>query len=756
MATYPATYYESRYGSDALDWLGFDSDLPLISFENDGNGCAIVNYTKPPKELTLTLSGIANLIEPLCDETKKLLQPLRSLGHYDKIQIGIQSDLESFVCEVYRQYKPGDKKQPCYSPGAQPNSWQWRIPGSRIDTKGRLIAPTTDFTVILLGAMWGEERITFEDAAAQLIFQKLAIQWQLYIHTAAWQAEYKAFGTMPDLAKSFPDPVNADGSPRLDEAGQPIKAAEYQRVAAACGAAVPGYALFMKQGTGKTFVAIMVQDFLARKHKAEQIAKMAADPLYKPRPFRVLVACPKNARSNWVHEYAKFSTTRGQCHTLRGDWVERAKIFWDVVLTPDSITQEWGYDWSAMILSYGLLRRDVNKFSGTRARDNEPIWDLAILDECHNIKDVKALQSKAAIELRDSAKHRLELTGTPMPNKASEFFNQLEFLGHKNSGFQSQAQFAKYYNKVVEISEGEGGYSHKKVVGIQNTPLLQERLARMSFIITKEEALEGLPPKVFDIVGVEMSEAQTQVYEKVLRHILIEAEKELGGAADDGRNYSMVVQNVLTKMLRLSQITSGFYVASAECDDYGNVLVEKEIHRFDPNPKVEALVELIRDKPKTSKALIWCNYHETVKQIAARLQYEGKGFVTFTGKTSDKNRDIAVEKFNTDYDTQFFLGIRSAGGVAINLLGHANEFTDCDHVINVERNWSFKEEEQADDRAHRRGTRKSVRYTSLLVGGTIDEEMYDRVREKRDTSVSVQDVRDLLGRLANSIGKLRE
>jgi SNF2 family DNA or RNA helicase len=218
----------------------------------------------------------------------------------------------------------------------------------------------------------------------------------------------------------------------------------------------------------------------------------------------------------------------------------------------------------------------------------------------------------------------------------------------------------------------------------------------------------------------------------------------------------MVIQNVLKQMLRLSQITSGFYVADQMVDDYGEVLQEKEIHRLDPNPKIEALFELIKDRPKTSKAIIWCCWKQTVRTIVARMEYEKLGYVVYTGDTSDHDRAIAEDKFNGDYNTQYFIGIRAAGGVGLNLLGQANDFTNCEGVINVERNWSYKEEAQADDRSHRRGTRVPVTYTSLLVPDSIDEQQYDRIREKRDTAYSVQDVRELLGKLASSIGKLRE
>jgi SNF2 family DNA or RNA helicase len=464
-------------------------------------------------------------------------------------------------------------------------------------------------------------------------------------------------------------------------------------------------------------------------------------------------------RSNWQKELQRFSTTKGISHLLRGDYLERFKTFADVVSAPSSLIDNVeGVDWAAMILSYGLLRRDHDKF--TLRRDNEPIWDLAILDEMHNIKSVKAGQTQAAMRLRDSSRARLGLTGTPMPNRASELYSQLEFLGRGLSGFKSQKQFARYYQQMIEINvpanNAAGALPVARVAGLQNVPLLKERLARVSFIIRKEEALEGLPPKLYDICEVEMTQEQTAVYERVLRSIMVTAERELGGASGDGRNYNMVVNNVLKRMLRLTQITSGFYVSDAVVDDDGEILQASETHIFDPNPKLEMLVEQVKDAPRTSKKIIWACYKLDVRYIAARLKLEGKKVVTFTGDTKERDRELAIEAFNNDFDTQFMVGTAGAGGQGLNLLGQANEFTDCDHHIYFSQNFNAIHREQSEARSHRKGTRRPVLITDLVVPNTIDQQIRECVVEKKQQSYSVQDVRDLLGRLAANIGQLRE
>ena len=70
-------------------------------------------------------------------------------------------------------------------------------------------------------------------------------------------------------------------------------------------------------------------------------------------------------------------------------------------------------------------------------------------------------------------------------------------------------------------------------------------------------------------------------------------------------------------------------------------------------------------------------------------------------------------------------------------------------------NWSAVQRSQAEDRAHRRGTKRSVRITDLMVLGTIDEEIRARVLTKRQSAMEIQDVRQILSNVLDSYRKSR-
>jgi SNF2 family DNA or RNA helicase len=277
--------------------------------------------------------------------------------------------------------------------------------------------------------------------------------------------------------------------------------------------------------------------------------------------------------------------------------------------------------------------------------------------------------------------------------------------------------------------------------------MIQERLARQAYLIKKVDALPDLPPKVYDIHEVEMTAEQETVYRQLCETLMAEFENMLADA--DGKDV-LVVNNILTQMLRLAQITSGFVGIPQVVDEMGNVVQTAKINRFDPNPKIEAIVEILKEKEPEQKTIIWTNWVQNIKTLKARLDYEGIKAVTYYGDTSEADRAFAVTSFNEDPATKVLIGNPRAGGVGLNLLGHkigGEATTYCDHVIYFSQNWSAVDRSQSEDRPHRRGTSCHVRYTDLVVPATIDEEIRCRVMDKRTSALKIQDVRAVISRI---------
>lgn len=575
-----------------------------------------------------------------------------------------------------------------------------------LDTWSTYEVHATDNTVAILEAAWPSHLIEFEPDAR--------IVYEYWLNTITAQelvaqttAEYKELKRVPSHSL---------------ELHPEIPLAEYQVVAAHNALQSEGFGLFMEQGTGKTPTAIATICATAKRIRAEE-----------GRPARIIVVCPRNVRNNWLKEMERFSTECGNVEVLRGGELNRMKVLIDAFRVDEDT------NFVMVICSYESLDRT----EGLKLIE----WDIAIADEGHYFKNPTTKRFKHMMELRDRARRRITLTGTPITNSPLDLYSQFEFMGEGFSGFANYKAWRSFYG----VFEERG--NHTELVGCQNLPFMQERLARLSFITTKAEALPYLPEKVYDVIDAEMTPEQADIYKQVAEQLAVEIESDL----DEAENKALVINNVLTKMLRLGQITSGFVKWDPVVNpENGETIREGWIEYFNPSKKIEALIETLKEKKPTEKTIVWSCWIPSIHMICEALDAAGIKYVQFTGSTSEKDRIEAERQFNFDDDCKVFVGNPAAGGTGLNLLGYPPgqpELSDCNanHVIYFAQNWSPTSRWQSEDRAHRKGTRENVRISDLCVANSIDELIRTRVLKKKEVSMLVSDVREILRAVLNGI-----
>ncbi len=584
--------------------------------------------------------------------------------------------------------------------------WVKRIPERRkLSTYGEWLLAATDTTAIILITSWDECKIEFTKKA-KIIFDYLLMRFISGIHT------------LHNL------PARCDQI--IDNSDLPLT--HYQRTGLALSMGKEGFGLFMPQGTGKTPIVIARICNEAMKHKGI---------------YRVLIVCPKNVRRNWENEFKRFATIPGRCCILSGGELDRTKSILEINTKHADRAKE---QWFAVICSYDSVGTTWNAIKLIP-------WDLAVADESHNLKSVYTKRYKAFQELREVCKNRMALTGTPVTNGGPlDLYAQLEWLGRGYSGFNSWKGYKKFYGKYIRIQTKGEGRDHNMMVGFQNIPLLQERLTRFSFTVDKQKALPDLPPKTYDIVEVEMTLQQTEVYNRLRDDLFVEITRDIQRAEDRSSGGVIVINSILTKLLRLAQITSGFVVTTHETlDCTGDPILKKETNGFKENPKLESLIEICKEHTPREKLIIWASWVWDIKTIYTRLQQEGLDCVKFYGATSDRMRDAAVDRFNNHPKCRFWVGNPAAGGQGLNLLGHGpqsgNRSLGVTRVIYYSQNWSMVARAQSEDRCHRIGTRANVLYTDLCVPKTIDEEIRVHVLKLGKTALEIQDVKDIMRRV---------
>jgi len=516
----------------------------------------------------------------------------------------------------------------------------------------------------------------------------------------------------------------------------------YQTIAAKNGIVSNGFGMLMEQGTGKTYPTILVM--------ADQAAKCHARGKF----FKGLVVCPNNVRLNWEREIEKFSPVQLATGIVLGDQSKRiAKL---VELFCNSNDDEiYG---AVAVASYQAAAEIclILKHLGISI-------DICVLDESHTIKNPGAAITKHMHGGRDIFAKRLVLTGTPIGNNAFDLWAQLEFLYPCCSGFDDFPSFKKYYSKNVPPNAS----TEEKLEALKNMPLLRERLARNTFVVSKRIALPYLPEKVYDIVTIQLSKKQKEVYDKLAEDLAVSIEADIESMEDGTKSRSVVINNALTKSLKLTQVTSGFIKWDAEL----HPVTLEEIspswsEEFKENPKVDWLINEIKAAPKDEKFIIWCYQVFGQDIILRRLQEAGVGVVRFNGDVKHDERNRLIDAFNDeilktnpnaynplDSPVKVFLANAAAAGAGSNLLGYPigrPDLSPCNacRVIRYAYNYSHIERAQSDDRTHRVGTRVTQRYTTLIGQGTIERKIHKVLEAKADSAANITDLRDILSELA--------
>lgn len=683
----------------------------------------------------------------LTDATAGMLAPIKFSEH-DRLEIDVDKDLKNFIVRITTD-------SPVHFPSnAARSMWLQRVPERK-----QLEHPTnswklaaTDYTAEIIKAIWPADRIIWMDPKAETLFDYLLLSTSAQDINAEVYAQFKV--VMTDCLKEYKALAESGATEeelsallaqhdKLKRAALPedigdllihpdVPLAPYQQCALWLGMHSEGYGYFMEQGTGKTPIVV------------SEICNLAARTSWQ-QPVRALIIPPKNVRVNWVHEFERFSTVPGKVEIVKGGEIAR------ITSIIQNLVPEEGCQFLACVMSYESLVRSLDSMKTIMEEMDIDAWDLVALDESHFIKWPETQRAKAAMKLRDIARRRRVLTGTPVCNTPLDLYAQFEFMGEGWSGFRSWQNFRQFYGVFANVE----GDARQKLVGVQNLPFMKERLARTSFIVSLEEALPDLPTRVFDTHEVEMTGEQAEAYEKLANDLMIEIEDEL----ENSDNKTMTVNNILTKLLRLTQITAGYRVWDAVHDPQSLEEVRsKTIEWFAQDPKLDELVAILREKGPNDKTIVWSCFVPCIKRISERLEREGMNHVTYYGGTGDAEREEVVRRFNCDRDCKIFIGNPGAGGTGLNLLGYpphgGDDYeTNANHTIYYVQDWSYTKRSQSGARNHRKGTRVHVRETDLVVPDTLDEEIRIRVLKKKLVAMEIADIREILGAVLSGIQK---
>ena len=454
----------------------------------------------------------------------------------------------------------------------------------------------------------------------------------------------------------------------------PIRAAPYEHQRRAAAFALDrlsrggGAALLMEMGTGKTLTSIGI---VGQLWKERRIA-------------RLLIVAPLSILGVWRDEFDKFAGYDYCLSVLEGTAARKA----------DTIRHMAGKSLQVLVINYESAWRMEKELA-----EWQP--DMIVCDEGHKIKTHNIAASKAMHRLAGKAKYRLLLTGTVITNKPIDVFSQYKFCDPAIYG-NSFYQFRNRYFDMV----GFGGYTPVMKRSMEGE--FTERLHSIAFRATKAECLDL--PEFTDIVQrIDLEPQAMRIYRQLVRDSYAELAEG-----------SVTVTNVLSQLLRLSQLTGG-YVGN---DDAGGVTQVS-------TAKLDALADLVDGAVADGrKIVVIARFVPEIHAIGKMLEIKKIRYAQISGEIRDRDEQIAA--FQNDPDLPVFIGQIATAGLGITL-------TAASLMVFYSLDYSMSNYEQTRARIHRVGQKNECTYIHLVARGTVDEKVLKALHDKANLAKSLVD-----------------
>ena len=376
--------------------------------------------------------------------------------------------------------------------------------------------------------------------------------------------------------------------------------------------------------------------------------------LHEEKKKKSMVIMPKSLIYNWENEIKKFAPKLkvGVYYGINRDFSSLKKV--DVILT-----------------TYGTIRNDIENLL-------EHKFDLLILDESQNIKNINSQTTKAVLLL--NAKKRVALSGTPIENNLLELYSLFRFLNPEMFG--SVQRFTNNY--IVPI---------QKYSDISTIEELKKKIYPFLLRRVKKEVLEDLPDKIEKLVYVDMNDEHRKFYEERRKYYYSLLEKNTSSQGNFDKFFVLQAINELRHIVSSPELETKKIISSKK-----EVLIENVIEAIENNHKV----------------LVFVNYLSSIESICESLKENKIKYLKMTGQTKD--RQNLVDKFQNDSRYKVFVMTLKTGGVGLNLVS-------ADTIFIYDPWWNTTVENQAIDRAYRLGQDKTVFAYKMIMRNTIEEKI---------------------------------
>ena len=404
-------------------------------------------------------------------------------------------------------------------------------------------------------------------------------------------------------------------------------------------------------GTGKTRSALWAWDYLNR----EGLAK------------KLLVVCPLSTTElTWAREIFEVMPHR-KCAVLTGSRAKRLNRL--------------GEDVDIFIINH-----DGVEVIATELHQYQEI-DSIVIDEISKYRNADTNRNKVIRKLAAPMHWVWGMTGTPMPNCATDVYGQCKII--------TPQSVPKYFSHFRDQLQKR--ISTYEWVDRPNARELAYQCMQPSVRFTLDDVVE-LPPVVERDIAVPMTPEQESAYKqlKSVYHVLIQ-EKQI------------TALNAAAAMTKLLQVSAGWVYAG---DDVATI---------DAIPRVQALLELIEECER--KVIVFATFRHIVNGLEAVFLKEKVKHVKVFGGMTDKQRNDRLSQFKSDPSVKVLLAHPAC-------MSHGLNLTEANTIIWYCPTASNETYEQADARIRRVGQTHKQQVIHLS-GSPVERRVYSLLRRKQ-------------------------
>jgi SNF2 family DNA or RNA helicase len=364
-------------------------------------------------------------------------------------------------------------------------------------------------------------------------------------------------------------------------------------------------------------------------------------------------------------------------------------------------------------------------------------WFRIILDESHEIREKNTQRFRAMMTLKSP--RRFCVTGTPIYNRVSDIFHQLEFTGLR---LAKGIKYTKSNLKNLDLMKMIRFVEYKDAQSVKLPP---KEVRKVYFQLSPEEkflhayymkSARAIFEKIQTESGRDKSRRTMEAHVSMIRvmqvcsapYLITPASKQVSPDTEDKDTSEdmMVVppaavfptDNDIDKWIQVRESTAGIY--SSKMNQFVKTMKELRENADEKNPL---------------KVVIFANYTSTLRLAISAMTksdptYESKSIFVYGGITSAHKREELYTQFRLQPKIEALFMTLKLGAIGLNL-------SEANKVIFLEPWFSFSALQQGESRVHRIGQMRPVDIYYFLAADSAEERVYRTAQSKKELAQDI-------------------